>query len=118
MDVLDKLRQNGLTERHGRALLRLGTAEEQRMACCVMVREQMNVARAEEYIESLLAGEKPETPAQGRRKTLFILKDVRIFLNTLSHGLELMKRGGIDAGMEKKETDKELILTISIPKQK
>ncbi|MDR0951571.1 MAG: ParB/RepB/Spo0J family partition protein [Oscillospiraceae bacterium] len=118
MDVLDKLRQNGLTERHGRALLRLGTAEEQRMACCVMVREQMNVARAEEYIESLLAGGKPEPEASGRRKTLFILKDVRIFINTLTHGLELMKRGGIDAGMEKTETENELILTISIPKQK
>lgn len=115
MDVLDKLREEGLTERHGRALLRLKTPEEQRMACNLMAREQMNVARAEEYIESIL--QLPQEEPKSRRKARFILKDVRVFLNTLTHGLEMMKQGGIDAGLQKQETDTELILTISIPKQ-
>lgn len=117
MDVLDKLRDDGLTERHGRALLRLKTVEEQRMAVSVMAREQMNVAAAEEYIETILKIPSEEEP-KTRRKTLFILKDVRVFLNTLTHGLEMMKQGGIDAGFEKSETENELVLTISIPKQK
>ena len=106
-DVLDKLR----------ALLRLKSPEDQRAACTVMARENMNVAAAEEYIESLL-----EIPAEKeqkvKRKTLFILKDVRVFINTLTHGLELMKQGGIAADMQKQETETELVLTISIPKQK
>ncbi len=116
-DVLDKLRDEGMTERHGRALLRLKSPEDQRAACTVMARESMNVAAAEEYIESLL-----EIPAEKeqkvKRKTLFILKDVRVFINTLTHGLELMKQGGIAADMQKQETETELVLTISIPKQK
>lgn len=116
-DVLNRLRDEGLTERHGRALLRLKTAEEQSAACNVIVREQMNVAAAEEYIETLLKIPREEEQKL-RRKTLFILKDVRVFINTLTHGLELMKQGGIDAGLEKRETDTELVLTISIPKQK
>ena len=116
-DILDRLRDEGLTERHGRALLRLKNVDEQRLACAVMLREQMNVARAEEYIDTIvqMPREEPETI---RRKTLFILKDVRVFLNTLTHGLEIMKQGGIAAGLEKRETDTELVLTISIPKQK
>ena len=32
--------------------------------------------------------------------------------------LDSMRQGGIDAGLEKFETDTELVLTISIPKQK
>ena len=119
-DVLDTLRNEELTERHGRALLRLQSEEKQRLAVEHMVSERMNVSAAEEYIESLLKA--PEPPSEGEnkpvRKTLFVLKDVRIFLNTLTHGLNMMKQGGIDAGMEKHETDTELVLTISIPKQK
>lgn len=49
---------------------------------------------------------------------MFVLKDVRVFLNSLSHGLDMMKQGGIDADLQKHETDTELVLTISIPKQK
>lgn len=115
--VLETLREEELTERHGRALLRLKTPEEQWEACRVMAREHMNVAAAEEYVEALLSAQ-PEPEDKSRRKTLFVLKDVRVFLNTLSRSLEIMKRGGIDAGLEKHETDTELVLTISIPKQK
>lgn len=46
------------------------------------------------------------------------MKDVRVFVNTILHGLNLMKQGGIAAGMKREETDNELILTISIPKNK
>jgi len=119
-DVLDTLRDEEMTERHGRALLRLTGEEPQRQAIRHMVSERMNVAAAEEYIESLL---KVPEEALGKeikstRKTLFVLKDVRVFLNTLTHGLDVMKQGGIAAGMEKHETDTELVLTISIPKQR
>ncbi len=119
-DILDTLREEDLTERHGRALLRLGGEEAQRLALSQMIKEHMNVSAAEEYVERLLRMPEVLAPddAKSRRKTLFVLKDVRVFLNTLTHGLEVMKLGGIDAGMEKHETDTELVLTISIPKQK
>ncbi len=116
-DVLDKLREEGMTERHGRALLRLKTPDDQRAACSVMVRQGMNVATAEEYVESLLQIP-TEKEQKARRKTLFILKDVRVFINTMTHGLEIMRQGGINADMQQLETENELILTISIPKQK
>lgn len=145
-DVLDALRVHNLTERHGRALLRLPDADSQRAALEVILDNHMNVAATEDYIAGLLnpetedvpdtegsieADTTPEadpadlTPASVPKKTrkhsqkkVFVLKDVRLFLNTLTHGLSLMKQGGIDANVKQEETDSELVLTISIPKKK
>lgn len=114
-DILAALRDKGLTERHGRALLRLGTPEEQRTALAAICDQGLNVAQTDAYIDALLAAKKAEEKPARRRA--FILKDVRVFLNTLTHSLDLMKQGGIAAGMKKQETEDELIVTISIPKK-
>ena len=112
-DVLNAMRNAGLTERHGRALLRLETPDEQREALAYILSRDLNVAATDAYIDRLL--EAKAAPESERQKT-FILKDVRVFLNTISHSLDLMKQGGIDAGMHRQETDEALILTINIPK--
>ena len=117
-DVLEALRQNGLTERHGRALLRLPDSESQRAALLYIIDNGLTVAATDAYIDALLqAPEEPEAPKAGSRRT-FVLKDVRVFLNTLSRSIDLMKQGGIDAGVRREETEDQLILTISIPKGK
>ena len=117
-DVLDSLRENGLSERHGRALLRLSSPVQQRTALEYIIDNKLTVAATDAYIDALLAA--PEKPAgeKSPHKRSFILKDVRIFLNTLSRSLDLMKQGGIDAGVKRQETEDSLILTISIPKNR
>jgi ParB family chromosome partitioning protein len=118
-DVQEALRQNELTERHGRALLRLNEPREQRDALKYIVANKLTVAQTDEYVESLLAvKEAQELVERQEPKKLFILKDVRVFMNTIMHGVDLMKQGGIDAGVERTETDEKLILTISIPKSR
>ena len=114
-DVLDDLRENSLTERHGRALLRLPTPEEQRAALKYIAENELNVAATERYIEALLRKAEPVPDKPEPRRTL-VLKDVRIFLNSLTHSIDMMKQGGIDAGLEREETADSLILKISIPK--
>ena len=118
-DVLESLRQNGLTERHGRALLRLPNPVTQRAALEYIVDNGLTVAATDAYIDALFsapeeAEQKDEEKPEKRRT--FVLKDVRVFLNTLSRSIDLMKQGGIDAGIQREETDDSLILTISIPK--
>lgn len=118
-DVLDALREKGLTERHGRALLRLPDADAQRKALAYIVENSLNVAAAEEYIEALIShAARPEPPEKAENRRTFVLKDVRVFLNTLSRSIDLMREGGIDAGMHREETEDSLILTISIPKNR
>lgn len=112
-DVLNGLRDAELTERHGRALLRLPDAEAQRSALEYIITHELNVSATDAYVDSLL-NEPEKKPAP---KRLFVLKDVRVFVNTITHGLALMKEGGIDADMSREETADKLILRISIPKK-
>lgn len=113
-DVRALLRENGLTERHARALLRLQDPEVQRRAAGDMVRRGMNVAQAEAYVEKLLQSAQV-TPPRGR--STYIIKDVRLFLNSVDRGLHLMRQAGVDAGWNRQDTDREILLTIHIPKR-
>ena len=118
-DVLEKLRGYGLSERHGRALLRLDGQDAQRMALEYIAANSLTVAQTEEYIESLLALPSEESaPDRTPPRRTLVLKDVRVFLNSLNRSLELMKQGGIDAGVKRVETEDSLVLTISIPKSR
>ena len=56
----------------------------------------------------------PAPPA--RRKPTIVLKDVRLFLNTVSRGLSLMKQAGVKANCLRQETADTIQLTITIPK--
>ena len=113
-DVRALLRENGLTERHARALLRLQDPEVQRRAAGDMVRRGMNVAQAEAYVEKLLQSAQV-TPPRGR--STYIIKDVRLFLNSVDRGLHLMRQAGVDAGWNRQDKDREILLTIRIPKR-
>ena len=114
-DVLDALKEHGLSERHGRALLRLPDGESQRAALRHIVEKELSVAATDAYVESLLAAREAQEEKTAPKRS-FVLKDVRVFLNTISRSLDLMKQGGIEAGMQRRETEDALILTISIPK--
>ena len=110
-EVLALLREKGFTERHARALLRLESPEQQAAAARAVVGGGLTVAKTEEYVEQLLH---PAPPA--RRKPTIVLKDVRLFLNTVSRGLSLMKQAGVKANCLRQETADTIQLTITIPK--
>lgn len=113
-EIQEQLLSLGLTERHGRALLRLDSAEAQADALRHISERGLNVAQTDAYIDRLIEQREAEK-APARRRT-FILKDVRVFLNSLSRSVDMMKQGGIAADVKKQETDTELIVTVSIPK--
>ena len=111
-DVLTLLREHGCTERHARALLRLEEPELQRTAARHVAEQGLTVARTEEYVETLLhPADKP-----ARKKPTFVIKDVRLFLNTVTRGLSMMKSAGVQANCKRQETEDSILLTITIPK--
>ncbi len=112
-EVLKKLREHQLSERHARALLKLEGEEERLEVIGAIVKQQLNVAKTEAYIDAYL--EKRQQPKRGLRK--LILRDVRLFLNSVNHSLELVRGAGIDAKAEQEETDSEIVLTIRLPKR-
>ena len=107
--------RNRLSERHARCLLRLEDEQERLAAARYMAQKELNVAQAEQYIERRLAALQSVPPA-GRRT--FILKDVRLFLNSLDRGLRLIREAGVDAQSGREETEDAIVLTIRIPKQR
>ena len=102
--VLDALREGKLSERHARALLQIPTESEKLQVIAAAVRQEMSVARLEQYIRSFLAGKAPEKP------------DVSAFLKNVSKTLARIQQSGIPAISERKETDSQIVLTITIPK--
>ncbi|GHV32501.1 nucleoid occlusion protein [Clostridia bacterium] len=122
--AVEFIRHHGLTERHARALLRLTDADARRQTLDVILRGGLNVAQTEAYIEKLLEGSAEEAfpppadipaPKLQPRKPLYIVKDVRVFLNSITHAVDIMKESGIPARMERDDEDGDITLTIRIP---
>ena len=114
--VLAMLRENQLSERHARALLRLPEEEDRLAVLQTVIRQQLNVAKTEAYIDAYLAKKNAqEPPKRGIRK--LIVRDVRLFLNSVNHSLELVRSAGIQAETKQEETDREIVLTIRLPKR-
>ena len=104
--VLAAVQEAGLTERHARALLKLRSEEEILAAIARIAKEGMSVARTEKYIESLLT-EKPKKAEKA---------NVGAFLNALTQNLQKIQLSGIAAVSERRETESQIVLTITIPK--
>ena len=105
-NVLSALRRNNLTERHARALLKLEREEEKLCAVGEIVRRGMSVAQTEKYIQELLEGQQ-KSPRR---------VNVGAFLNNLNQSLAKIQLSGISAVSERRETEDEIVLTITIPK--
>ena len=104
--VLEAMRQGGLTERHARALLKLGDEGEKMRAIAVIARLGMSVARTEKYIEELRNEQVEKTPRV----------NIGAFLNSLNQSLQRIQSSGISAISERRETESQIVLTITIPK--
>lgn len=102
-----------LTERHARTLLRLADPAARRAAMDTVVARGYNVAATEEYVAALL----DETERQPRRRTALV-KDIRIFYNTVDRAVDIMHRAGIDAKTVKKDLGDVFEITVRIPKCK
>ncbi|MBR7122696.1 MAG: ParB/RepB/Spo0J family partition protein [Oscillospiraceae bacterium] len=104
--VLQALRQYGLTERHARALLKLPSEAEKLSAIDAIVRQQMSVSRTEQYIEELLSKTAPKLPKA----------DLGGFLKRVSQSLSNLQKCGIPIISDRRETESQIVLTITIAK--
>ena len=99
---------NSLTERHARAVLRL--PENRRSEALINIaKRRMNARQTDLYIEQLL-----NTPAKGRHRVSMV-KDVRIFVNTIDHAIRLMTDNGVPATAHREEKDGYIEYTVRIP---
>lgn len=105
-----------LTERHARALLRIADVHMRRAALGTIVERGYNVADTEEFISKLIKEKTPENPERKPRTAL--VKDIRLFYNTLDRAVDIMNRAGIDAKTQKRDLGDVYEITVRIPKCK
>lgn len=107
------LREAGLTERHARAVLRLEDDELRLAALRHMAEKQLTVAQSEQYVEQALSQLQTAPP---RRRPTYIIKDVRLFLNSVERSLRLIREAGVGADCRREDTEDAILLTIRIPR--
>ncbi len=104
--------ENGLTERHARAFLRIDNPEARAAVLREAVVRRLNVAQTEALVAERVQPKVPEK----RPKRIFIAKDVRLFLNTVDRAVTVMKAAGIRAVAQRRETDEYFECVVRIPK--
>lgn len=107
------LSENALSERHARALLKLPDEKSRLKAIGVIIKKGLNVTKTDELIEAMLCG---RDESAEKVCNIRILRDVRIFSNTIRQAVDMMKKSGIAAETEKREDEDFIEYTIKIPK--
>lgn len=110
----DWIVQAGLSERHARALLRIYDQELRREALSKIIAENLNVAKSEELIDNLLFNSGSYDRKKGSQKIL--IRDIRIFVNTINKAVTTMKQAGIKAVCNHKDRGDYIEYTVKIPK--
>ena len=115
-EVQEEIVNHGLTERHARALLCLNDQGDEVILSAIktIAEKEMNVAQTERYLAQLQGKQQQKRRDKNR---LFVVRDLRIFLNTIDKALETMRLSGIKAQTQVQEESDELVYTIRIPKE-
>ena len=114
MEEQDWILQAGLSERHARALLRIDDEEIRKEVLSKIVAENLSAKDTEDIVVKLLCRETvTASPSQDKK---FIVRDVRIFVNTINKAVDTMRLSGINAVAKKQETEEYIEYTVKIPK--
>ena len=108
-----KITQENLTERHARALLKLTSVSQMERAMSIIGEKRLNVAETERLVAQIISND-----SNRRQPAVKLFKDVRIFVNTLNHAVDTMRRAGIEADSAKSETDEYIEYIVRIPKSR
>lgn len=112
-EIRMRITQENLTERHARALLKLTSVSQIERAMSIIAEKRLNVAETERLVSQILTND-----SRHRQPTVKLFKDVRIFVNTLNHAVDTMRRAGIEADSAKSETDEYIEYIVRIPKSR
>lgn len=106
-----RLMENGLTERHARALLKLDKDKVVEVLDKI-IEKKLNVTQTDELIDEILSN-----ISAPKRQTKRMFSDVKIFLNTINTAVDTMKKSGIGADIRREDTGESYIYRIEIPKR-
>lgn len=118
-EIREYIFEEKLTERHARALLKVEDAERQWQILKFVAENKLNVREAESLIEAQVQNEPvPEQKVVRRPQMLKIVKDVRIFINTVGELVKQMKKTGLEVRLTQEQDDEFVTITMVVPKRR
>ncbi len=112
--VKSYLLQNNLTERHGRAILKLEKEDDQLHILEKVIKNDLNVKKTEDLIEKFLEKSQNTEKKKNEYKIKRIIKDIRVFTNTINQAVDIMKESGVDTEYIINETDDGYKIVIDV----
>ena len=109
-----------LTERHARSLLKIDEPKLQ-MEVLELIREKgLNVRETEELIEEFLEdiAKQIEEKSKPKRSVVKVIRDVRIFINTINTVVGEMKKTGLKIKVKQEQDDEFIHINLRIPKKR
>lgn len=108
--VQEIVEEGQLSERHARALLRLEREEDLRRVLDQVRRRNLTVEQTEALVDDCLSA--PKEPAT----RIVLLRDYRLFVNTLNRAVQTMAQAGIRVEQESREEGEYVEYRIRVPK--
>ena len=105
--------EHGLSERHARAILRLEDVKDQEAVLRKAVKDGLTVAKTEELVEQYLRKNDREAKS-AQREARRLVKDVRIFTNTIKNAVDIMNKSGLKAEYIIEEKDGGMDIVIEL----
>ncbi|MCX7694528.1 MAG: nucleoid occlusion protein [Caloramator sp.] len=114
-EVKEMLINEGLTERHARALLKLEDEELQKKVIDEVIKKGLTVKKTEELIEKILSDKQNNNKNNKNNKNNYKWNiNTKIITNTIK---QIMEKSGIEAEYKQKELDEYLEIVVRIPKK-
>lgn len=118
-EIRQELRQHELTERHARALLKVEDEAIQKQILAVVCESKFNVKETEAYIEEVCAKiQQADAKKPARQNIVKIIKDVRIFVNSINSMVGDMKKAGLTIKVQQEQDDDFIHINMKIPKRR
>lgn len=111
--IKKELIKGTITERHARALLKLGDRGTQMQLCREIVEKGLTVQQTERKIEMLVGG---GSKKEGRKPGRIVVRDMRIFLNTIRQAIDIIEKSGLNPQYTEREEEDYLEVVIRLPK--
>lgn len=111
-DERELITRFNLTERHARALLKLGNPSDRLTILEKVVKNNLNVERTERLIEDYIGKEKIKASYKKRSK---VFQNVKMFVNTINKAVETMQAAGISADSRKIQNEDYIEYRVRIP---
>lgn len=118
-EVREIIVAENLTERHARALLKLDDPALQLKVLDAVRQKGLNVRQTEEFIEEILDDISREMAKKAPKQNVVkVIKDVRIFLNTINNVVNELKKTGLPVKISQSQDDDFITINLRIPKRK